>query len=151
MHKRWTEYYTELYNYILKTDAIIAKSEDELENRETGVSATFKRLKDRSEGGLQIDKSPGVHNIPVEILKTRMTRHNRYRDRRMSENLDQWTMAQRLDKVSDYSSSEERQHTTMSELHNDQPDLCGETGPHLFLFNTAPVTMRATVATDRVG
>ena len=37
--------------------------------------------------------------------------------------LDQWTMAQRLDKVVDYSSSEERLHTTLSELQNDQPDL----------------------------
>ena len=38
------------------------------------------------------------------------------------ENLDQWTMAQRLDKVTD-SSSEERQHTTLSKLQNKKPDL----------------------------
>ena len=55
--------------------------------------------------------------------KMRRTGHHWCLDRRMSENLDQWTMAQRLDKVTDYSSSEERQHTTLSELQNDQPDL----------------------------
>ena len=40
----------------------------------------------------------------------------------MSENLDEWTMAQGLDAVADYSSSEKGQHTTLSELQNDQPE-----------------------------
>ena len=41
----------------------------------------------------------------------------------MSENLDQWTVAQRLDNVADYSSSEGRQHTTLSKLQSDQREL----------------------------
>ena len=38
IHKRWTEYCTELYNWKLKTNAnaSILKSEDDVENRETG-------------------------------------------------------------------------------------------------------------------
>ena len=72
---------------------------------------------------LKDDKSPGVDKIPGEILKHGGPGIICYLSRRMSENLDQWTMAERLDKVTDYSSSEERQHTTLSELENDQPDL----------------------------
>ena len=37
----------------------------------------------------------------------------------MSENMDQWTMAQALDTFTDYSSSEKRQHTTLSKLQSD--------------------------------
>ena len=42
IHKRWTEYCTELYNYKLKTDASILESEDDVENRETGDSPILK-------------------------------------------------------------------------------------------------------------
>ena len=72
---------------------------------------------------LKDGKSPGVDSIPAEIQKYGGPRHHRYLNHRMSENLDQWTVAQRLDKVTDYSSSEEKEHTTLSELQTDQPDL----------------------------
>ena len=42
IHKRSTEYCTELYNYKLKTNASILKSKDDVENRETGDSPIFK-------------------------------------------------------------------------------------------------------------
>ena len=50
------------------------------------------------------------------------TRYYRCLIHHMSENMDQWTMAKELDTATDYSSSEKRQHTTLSELQNDQPD-----------------------------
>ena len=40
----------------------------------------------------------------------------------LSENLDHWTLVKGLDIVTDYSSSEKRQHATLSEPQNDQPD-----------------------------
>ena len=72
---------------------------------------------------LKDGNSLGVDNIPAEILRHGGPGIIDAPDRRMSENLDQWTMPQRLDKITDYSSSEERQHATLSELQNDQPDL----------------------------
>ena len=39
------------------------------------------------------------------------------------KNLDQCIMAQRLDKITNYSSSNGRQHTSLSELQKDPPDL----------------------------
>ena len=43
IHKRWTEYCTEPYNYKLKTDASMLKSEDDIANRETIDSPYSKR------------------------------------------------------------------------------------------------------------
>ena len=49
------------------------------------------------------------------------TRCHQCLNRRMSENLDQWTMAQGLYTATDYPSSEKRQHTTLPEQRNNQP------------------------------
>ena len=48
LHKRWTEYCTELYNYKPKTDVTILRSGDDVENRETGDSPIFKEELEKS-------------------------------------------------------------------------------------------------------
>ena len=84
----------ELYNYQLKTVASSLKSEDDVENRETSDSPIHKERVEKAVRMLKDGKSPGVDNIPVEILK------------RGGPGI-----------------IDSRQHTTLSELRNDQPDL----------------------------
>ena len=69
IHKCWTEHCTELYNYKLKTDASILKSEGDVENRQTGESSILKEEVEKAIRMLKDGKSPGVENIPAEILK----------------------------------------------------------------------------------
>ena len=59
------EYCTELYNYKLQTDAGILKSEDDVANKETGDSPILKEEVQKADRR----KSPGVDNIPADILK----------------------------------------------------------------------------------
>ena len=61
----------ELYNYKLKTEASILKSEDDVENRETGESPIPKEEEEKAVRTLKDGKSPGVDNIPADILKHR--------------------------------------------------------------------------------
>ena len=80
------------------------KSEDDAENRETGDSPILK-------------EEEGVDNIPADILK--------YGGPGIIDILTVvcqkiWTSG--LEKVTDYSCSEERQHTIWSGLRNNQPD-----------------------------
>ena len=69
-------------------------------------------------------ESLGVKNIRAEILK-----HgepgvitNACLNRRMSENLDQWMMAQGLGTAEDYSSSERKATQDLPEQQNNQFD-----------------------------
>ena len=69
IHKRWPEYCTEPYNCKLKTDASIVKSEDDVENRETEDLLILEEDIAKAVRMLKDGKSPGVDNIPAEILK----------------------------------------------------------------------------------
>ena len=70
IHRRWIECYTELYNYKLTSDASILKSGYNVENREAGDSHILKEEVEKAVRVLKDDKSPGVDNIPAEILNT---------------------------------------------------------------------------------
>ena len=52
-----------------KTDANILRSGDDVENRETGDSPILKEEVEKAARMLKDGKSPGVDNIPAEILK----------------------------------------------------------------------------------
>ena len=57
------------YNYKLKADVLnILKSEDKLENRGTGEALILKEEVEKAAQMLKNDQSPGVDNIPVEVL-----------------------------------------------------------------------------------
>ena len=78
------------------------KNEDDVADRETGDSPILKEEVEKAVEMLKDGKSPGLDNNPAEILKHGWPSIID-RDRRMSENMDQWIVAQRLDKVTVYS------------------------------------------------
>ena len=70
-------------------------------------------------------KSTCVDNIPAEVLKhgggPGVIKEALTVIIPMSENLDQWTIAQRLDTVAECSTSQ-KGNTRLPELQNDEPD-----------------------------
>ena len=76
------------------------ENEEKIENRETGEAPILKEV-EKAVQMLKNDKSPGVDNISAEIqsMKGIIIDHYRRLHSRMSENMDQCTMAQELGHV----------------------------------------------------
>ena len=85
IHKRCTEYYTEMCNSKLKTYANILNNVDKIENREKREAPVLKEEEeDKAVRMLKNDKILGVDDIPAKVLiKTRRTRYYRCLNRRM--------------------------------------------------------------------
>ena len=66
--KRWTEYCQDLYNYQLKPDTNIL-SNSAYTNREQGDAPILQEEVEKAVHALKCGKSPGVDNIPAELLK----------------------------------------------------------------------------------
>ena len=66
--KRWTEYCEELYNYKLRPDTSILNKGINT-NREAGDAPILKEEVEEAIRSLKAGKSPGVDNIPAELIK----------------------------------------------------------------------------------
>ena len=66
--ERWTEYCEELYNYEIRPDSSILDSNSDT-NREPGDAPIMKKEVEEAVRSLKGGKSPGVDNIPAELMK----------------------------------------------------------------------------------
>ena len=66
--KRWTEYCKDLYNYKIRPDTNILDNGTNT-NRETGDEPIMKEEVEEAVRSLKESKSPGVDNVPAELLK----------------------------------------------------------------------------------
>ena len=117
--KRWTEYCKGLYNYkihpdtsLLQTDLPSTDGEDSLPIMKEEVEAAVWSLK--------CGKSPGVDNIPSELIKLRQ-RSCQGPNSSMSADLGTEKVAKGVDTIIDDTTTKERKSQVMQESQNDKP------------------------------